>query len=137
MATFIGTMNTQRYGKAILVACLLLLSLPAAPDASAARPASSQTTLNEPAKVVVRYGDLNLSSDAGAEVLLRRLEQAARQVCGDPRERRPLAEISVILRCNAQSLERAIEAVGAQKLTAAYQSKYGSTARNFTARTSG
>jgi UrcA family protein len=136
MASFVGTMRAQPR-KTISIACLVFLPLAAATDALAARSVSAQTTLNQPPQVVVRYDDLNLSSDAGAKVLLHRLERAARQVCENPYETRTLAQLSVIHRCYAQSLERAIEVVGAQKLTTAYQSKYRLASRKFTLRTPG
>ena len=45
-------------------------------------PASAAPTARDRTAVAVRYGDLNLDSEMGAKVLLRRLDQAARDVCG-------------------------------------------------------
>jgi UrcA family protein len=45
-------------------------------------PAWSNTP--DPPSVTVRYADLDLSSPAGADALYRRIQAAARQVCGFP-----------------------------------------------------
>lgn len=54
-------------------------------------PASAAETTRSHAAVTVHYGDLNLASEAGAKVLIRRLDQAARQVCGGDAFARGLA----------------------------------------------
>ena len=129
MASVVGTQRTPRRRKAITMVGLVSLSLAAATTASAGRSAPTSTDSNEPRKMVVRYDDLNLSSETGAKSLLHRLERAARQVCDKPSEFYPLTRVTVDRACYAQSLERAIEAVGAQRLSAAYQSKYGMASR--------
>ena len=43
---------------------------------------SSAETVSKTVSVRVYYGDLNLAADAGAQTLLKRLNWAARQVCG-------------------------------------------------------
>jgi len=90
---------------------------------AAAANALAQTAAPSPPQMIVRYDDLNLSSDAGTAILLHRLQRAARHVCGDTGERQPLAQLVEIRRCDAQSLEGAIAAVNAQKLTVAYQKR--------------
>ncbi len=45
-------------------------------------PAFAANTTRHDTAVTVHYGDLDLSKASGAEVLIRRLDQAARQVCG-------------------------------------------------------
>lgn len=58
----------------------LLLTATLALAAAAAAPATAQTT---PAgTVAVEYGDLDLSNEADARKLDRRLRNAAREVCG-------------------------------------------------------
>ena len=47
----------------------------------------------------VAYGDLNLASPAGIEAFNRRVEAAAKQVCGDTPGVRSLAEELWIARC--------------------------------------
>lgn len=46
-------------------------------------PATAADTTRARAAVAVHYGDLNLYTTAGATALIRRLEQAARQTCGN------------------------------------------------------
>ena len=41
------------------------------------------STANEPRTVKIEYGDLNLTSSQGKEVLTRRIHQAAEIVCSD------------------------------------------------------
>jgi UrcA family protein len=78
-------------------------------------------------QVVVKYADLDLTSDADAAVLLRRIEAAARQVCGDPREVQPLVRLMPVRQCNTQAIEHAVAALGAPKVTLAYRVRYSST----------
>jgi UrcA family protein len=75
-------------------------------------------------QAVVKYADLDLTSDAGATALLRRIEAAARQVCGDPRVVQPLTRSTRIRQCNTQAIEHAVAALGAPKLTLAYRVRY-------------
>jgi UrcA family protein len=90
-------------------------ALAAAPDADALP------------QVAVTFADLDLASDAGATLLLRRIEAAARQVCGDPRELQPMARSMRVRQCNAQAIERAVTKVGAPKVTLAYRARYTAT----------
>ena len=113
------------------LACGIALSLSAMPDAFALDPAP------EPPQVVVRYDDLNLSTEVGAAALLHRLELAARQVCGDSGARQPLTRLRTTQRCDARSLERAIAAVNLPQLTLAYRSKYLGVTRTAAIRTTG
>jgi UrcA family protein len=54
------------------------LALAAVATAALATPAVAQTS-----SVTIGYGDLNLASPAGRAVLDRRIDGAARQVCGE------------------------------------------------------
>jgi UrcA family protein len=78
-------------------------------------------------QAVVRYADLDLTSDVGASALLRRIEAAARQVCGDPRVVQPLTRSTRIRRCNTQAIEHAVTAIGAPKVTLAYRVRYSTS----------
>jgi UrcA family protein len=78
-------------------------------------------------RAVVKYADLDLASDAGAAALLRRIEAAARQVCGDPRELQPLTRSTRVRHCNTQAIEHAVTALGAPKVTLAYRIRYSSS----------
>jgi UrcA family protein len=78
-------------------------------------------------QTVVKYADLDLTSDAGASALLRRIEAAARQVCGDPRVVQPLTRSTRIRHCNTQAIEHAVTAIGAPKVTLAYRVRYSTS----------
>jgi UrcA family protein len=99
---------------AVAVAALIRVATALAdvPDGSAAPQA------------VVKFADLDLTSDAGAAVLSRRIEAAARQVCGDPREVQPLTRSTRIRHCNTQAIEHAVTSLGAPKVTLAYRIRY-------------
>ncbi len=102
------------------IAVLPLLSL--LPLAAAL--AQSAAAANLPS-VVVHYEDINLSTDSGAKVLLRRLESAARWVCGDHGEHISLVDLEPLDRCYTQTLAQAVSAVGAERLTTLYRDKHG------------
>lgn len=75
MNTTINTQNTVRVALAVLGLVVLTAG------AHAAEPTIEVNTR------AVRFADLNLNTDAGAKVLLRRIRMAAEQVCGDPHTR--------------------------------------------------
>src|SRR5579871_5165807 len=70
-------MNFNRI--AVLVGGSLLLGTLGV--AQAATPANTVTISNEVPSVTVRYGDLNLATEAGAHKLYQRLSAAAQEVC--------------------------------------------------------
>ncbi|MBI2993911.1 MAG: UrcA family protein [Gammaproteobacteria bacterium] len=74
--------------------------------------------------VIVNYADLDLSKEAGIVTLYRRLNTAARQVCGN-RDLRRLEEVKDWKRCNKTALEGAIDQVGNARLTALHEEKAG------------
>ena len=104
------------------VAALTMTVLSPVATALAAAPAADALP-----QVAVTFADLDLASDAGAALLLRRIEAAARQVCGDPRELQPVARSMRVQQCNAQAIERAVTKVGAPKVTLAYRARYSAT----------
>jgi len=69
----------------------------------------------------VRYGDLNLSNDAGVAHLYARLRHAADQVC----ELGSFRDI-VDQGCATQALDAAVAAVGNERLTALHARSAGS-----------
>ncbi len=73
--------------------------------------------------VVVRYGDHDLASDAGAQRLLRRIEVAAHEVCFD-QDLEPLPMQQAAQRCYLAAVARAVDAVKAPRVRAAYVAKY-------------
>jgi UrcA family protein len=91
-----------------LTACLGTLSI-----ASAATPEG-----NAP-MTTVRYGDLNLSTDAGAKALYSRISMAARQVCPGV-DSRELSQAAAARACQRAAIERAVHSVNSPHLAAAY-----------------
>jgi long-chain acyl-CoA synthetase len=67
--------------------------------------------LSAPPSVTVHYGDLNLSTRQGVEILHRRIKVAAQQVCGDGYEPGDLARASAYHRCVNVASEKALEKV--------------------------
>ncbi len=91
-----------------LTACVGVLS-----TASAATPDADVPM------ATVRYGDLNLSTDAGAKTLYARISTAARQVCPSV-ESRDLSHLSAAHACQRAAIDRAVHSVNSPHLAAAY-----------------
>jgi UrcA family protein len=100
--------RTNKGRIAALAACVLAGSLGVA---QAATPSDDVPT------VVVRYGDLDLSTQEGAQTLYKRISSAARQVCpaGDPRV---LARFDYSRNCRAAAIARAVSNVHSSRLAA-------------------
>jgi len=93
---------------AVLVGCLLAGSVGAAQAA---------TSTDAVPTIVVRYGDLDLSTTDGASVLYQRISLAARQVC--PFEvTKVLSQIGKSRACREAAIERAVNAVNNPHLVA-------------------
>jgi UrcA family protein len=93
---------------AVLVGCLL------AGTVGAAQAATSDDAVPT---VVVRYGDLDLSTTEGAAVLYQRISVAARQVC-PPEYSRAVSQIGKNRACREAAIERAVNAVNNPRLAA-------------------
>ncbi len=78
--------------------------------------AAAQT---ETRSVTVRYGDLDLTTRAGAAALYRRLEGAARVTCGYEEHR--LASLSYVNHCNSSAISAAVTSVNSPLLTAIHE----------------
>ena len=77
--------------------------------------ASAQgTAVSLQPSTVVRYGDLNLSTEAGIATLKHRLSQAAKQVC--PSDGHDLADWFRARACRTDAFNRAVHAVGGPAL---------------------
>lgn len=63
---------------------------------------------DSPPSVTVRYGDLDLSTAAGADVLYRRISGAARQVCPDVYSR-DMNTATAGKRCQATAIATAVQ----------------------------
>jgi UrcA family protein len=88
---------------------------------AAAAPASAQSQVESR---VVAFGDLDLDSPEGADVLIRRIQMAADVVCGDRPGPQGIAERYNIRGCEIQTTEYAINDVGHPMVLGRY---YGHT----------
>jgi len=94
-----------------------VLCLAAAAALSSAAPVLAQTSDTVPS-VSVRYGDLNIGSPAGAQVLLRRLEAAANTACGGAPDIRQLSQLASFEACRRSAVAKAVAAIDSPVLTA-------------------
>ena len=69
--------------------------------------------------MVVRLGDLNVSSTQGAQVALRRIQSAASQFCSDG-DSRNLGRIAEHRACEARMVGKAVRSLDAPVVTALY-----------------
>jgi UrcA family protein len=67
-------------------------------------------------RIVVKYGDLNLASEAGVANLLSRIRNAAESVCGQ-QETRILALRGHYVACVEEAVSRTVAAVDDARLT--------------------
>lgn len=74
--------------------------------------------------VTVRYGDLDITTSAGAAALYHRIEGAARVTCGYEEHR--LASLSYVNRCNSSAISAAVASVNSPLLTAIHEAHRGS-----------
>ena len=84
--------------------------------------ASAAIPETEARSVTVQYSDLDLTRPEGAQALYRRIEAAAREVCGhaDIRELRSFREAR---RCREQAVDEAVRQVNVGALTALHQKR--------------
>jgi UrcA family protein len=78
----------------------------------------------EARSVKVSYGDLNLASDGGAQLLYGRIVSAAREVCEARRlDNRDLRAVALEHRCEAQAIAAAVSSVNSPRLAALHGSR--------------
>ena len=79
--------------------------------------------------ITVRYGDLNLSRQQDAKVLLARIDDAAMESCGATAFSDPL-EYTVVRRstCYADTIARAVSKIDAPALSAIFEREHQPTA---------
>ena len=94
-----------------------VLCLAAAATLSRAGPILAQASDTVP-RVSVKYGDLNIGSPAGAQVLLKRIEAAANTACGGAPDIRELDQWASFEACRRSAVARAVVAVDSPMLTA-------------------
>jgi UrcA family protein len=101
-----------------------VLSMAALVAAMTVALSASATPVTDAPTVAVRFGDLNLASDAGTQVLFRRLSYAAHQVCGHagPHE---FARITEVRACYRQALGNAVASIHNERVSALYRAHEG------------
>jgi UrcA family protein len=116
--------------RSLSVALLITTTLPAIALASAA----SQPLADRPERVgsiTVTYHDLDLRKEADAEVLLGRLERAAKTACGgNPKMNRayeviPRYTVEVFRQCRLEAVTRAVTQINAPTLSHVFAATYG------------
>lgn len=85
-------------------------------------PASAATI--ERASQRVSYADLNLDHQAGAEVMLHRIRNAADWVCGDRIGRMSLREHLALRACVRAAMNKGVSDVGRPVLTTLFYDRY-------------
>ena len=72
----------------------------------------------------ITYDTASLATPDGAQAVLRRIERAALRACS-PRSNSPVEQpvSPMIMRCRAQAVANAVEALGAPLVTAAYRNQ--------------
>ena len=103
--------RTRAFVAAVTLAGLTLIGT--ASLAHAAAPASTDS-------VVVRFDDLNLGTQAGLQALYRRIQNAARSVCGSPDVLGSHIASEAWKDCVSESVHDAILKVNRPSLTAYY-----------------
>jgi UrcA family protein len=91
---------------------------------AAAGLAGAATATEQAPAIHVPYGDLNLTTDAGMQALLRRLSAASHRVCDDGASR----ELRRVVRaeaCYRETLDNAVVAVHNERLSALYHARTG------------
>jgi UrcA family protein len=88
---------------------------------AAAAPAMAQNYQSQ----VVTYGELDLNSRNGAETLIRRIEQASDNVCGNRTGPRSVRENSTVNACARETTEIGVEDVAHPNVTRSYYERQG------------
>lgn len=103
------TATTER----LIIATLAALALNTAPVRADPGPAGNPPADPLRAQQTVSYGDLNLASSQGRAVLARRVEAAARQVCGTTSFRNAggLRTAAANRRCVGEAIAAALDAM--------------------------
>ncbi len=107
-----------------MFALVVLIALSAAATtarADSAREMALQLATSKTA--FVSFRDLDLSSDAGAQVLYGRIKQAARGLCGPEEQylRPPLRRAHRLAQCYRAAVDRAVIRANLERLTAVHR----------------
>src|SRR5512138_3737028 len=71
-------------------------------------------------RLVVSYADLDLSREAGARVMLSRLERAASTVCGGRPDIHIINQLMLYRACTRKAMDGAVAQLGSSKVSALY-----------------
>jgi UrcA family protein len=112
-------MKTINYSKNIAMATVAALGV-----ASLAMGAHADESVAQVPARTVHYSDLNLNTQAGAEMLYGRIRRAAGQVCGDVGSRQ-LADATAARICVDRAVTASVRAVNNQRLTNTYNAHFG------------
>ena len=111
--------NTSRNTQRITLAAVAVLCL-----SSAAIGAYADETTKDVPTLTVRYSDLDLGTQAGANALYSRIRYAAEQVCGNPDWRQRL-ESAAVKACIDRAVSSSVHSVNNARLTSVYDSHIG------------
>ena len=107
-------MNTINYSKNIALAAIAALGV-----ASLAISAHADESLAGVPARTVRYSDLSLNTQAGAEVLYKRIRITAEEVCGDVHSPE-LARAALARACVERAVGASVRTVNNPRLTTVY-----------------
>lgn len=99
----------------------LHLTIATAAILSFAAPALAQNETTQPQQRVVTYGDLNLNSAAGADALVRRIDNASEQVCGVNDGRTTVRQSQINRACERETTENGVYDTGHPVVIARYE----------------
>jgi len=112
-------MKAMNYWKNIGLATVSVLGL-----ASVASVVHADESVAQVPTRTVRYSDLNLNTQAGAEMLYKRIRNAAEQVCGDV-DSRQLQQAAAAKACVDRAIIAGTHAVNHVRLTSTYDAHAG------------
>ena len=112
-------MKTINYSKNIALAAVATLCV----TSFAFGAHADESAVQAPARTV-RYSDLNLNTQVGAEVLYKRIRTAAEQVCGDVGSRQ-LDQATAAKACVDRAVSGSVRAVNNRQLTSVYNEHSG------------
>ena len=112
--------QSTKFAKPLLMAGIAALFISSAPHAFAA-----ESDFQKGSSIKVKFGDLNLGTSQGVQVLYQRIEKAARRVCNDDAEPGDPRWHSHWRYCYKTAVANAVREVNNQWLTAMHQQKNG------------
>jgi UrcA family protein len=112
-------MKTFNYSKSIALAAAATLCVTTFAFGARADESAGQVPTR-----TVRYSDLNLNTQVGAEVLYQRIRDAAERVCGDVGSRQ-LDQAMAARACVERAVTSSVHAVNNPQLTSVYNQHFG------------